>query len=329
MCNDINCKNDQVCVVNADNVAICIEKLLPNAKEIKKSKLNSSKKCKECTNLRTNDIYCASNNRSYSSLCELIKFNCKHSSDYYPICQDECPCNKINLNKKLKLYYLWKYVNNNQNANRLNYQSKQARNDKQLKQNNKANRLKNRPNKHNSIGKVCTKKELNEIGQRLFQWFGVILKNQLLNENSRSTKILNKIRSSFIKNCNEEVNYVFLTLDLNKNLRLSMDELLEYDKTEKCLKQYMDSCDLNADGSLTNNEFCDCFIQFRPCFKQKNSLLFTNKLNSQLINCDANGFFNSLQCNKFTKFCWCVDKNGNEIANTRKLGKISCGKYGD
>ena len=46
------------------------------------------------------------------------------------------------------------------------------------------------------------------MGQRLFNWFSVILKNQLNNENLKSSKILNKIRLSN-SNCDDQVNFMF------------------------------------------------------------------------------------------------------------------------
>lgn len=348
MCNDVNCRNDQVCRLNKQNVAVCVDRVANGGRNGDRKNFTATSKtrsdqrrCDECPQLEMNDRYCASNNRSYASLCELIKFNCEHSTDFYPLCQDRCPCSKkINLNKKLKLDYLWKYVNNVRQSRRLDHQSADHQADHQSvmqkparqEQPGKVGRSRGRT----SNSRTCSAKELNEMGQRLFQWFQVILKSQLENENLRSTKILNKIRASLVKNCDEEVNFMFLSLDTNKDLRLSMDELyhLEHDQQrEKCLKVYMDSCDSNNDQMLNNNEFCNCFNQYRPCYKERNSLLLNgkkanNKLAiSYLPNCDKYGYFEPMQCDKFTKFCWCADKNGNELANTKKLGKVVCGEY--
>lgn len=317
MCNDIYCKSDQICIINAANVAVCVEK-----------SRKSSKKCIECSKMDTNDMYCASNNVSYSSFCELIKFNCEQSTDFYPLCQDSCPCDKkMNLNKKLKLDYLWKYFNKNKGANLNIKTNKYAKEyiDHQMKINQKASSTQKKSFK-------CLNKELNEIGQRLFNWFGVILKNQLRNEKIRSTRILNKIRSSLVRDCDEEVNFIFLSLDKNQDLQLSFDELyhLEHDQREKCLKSYIDSCDTNGDQLLNNNEWCNCFNQYRPCFKDRNQFLSQKKvkksrlLNAYVPNCDKNGYYESVQCNKFTRTCWCVDRDGNELPNTRKLGKPFC-----
>lgn len=338
MCNDVNCKSDQICRLNKQNVAVCVDRTTnddrsrrgrPNSTATVQPSRSGPRKCDDCPQLNMNDRYCASNNRSYSSLCELIKFNCEQSTDYYPLCQDQCPCaKKINLNKKLKLDYLWMYVSNARK--KLDHQQaiqKLIRNESKQP----AGRPRTRSNVQ---ARICSAKELNEMGQRLLGWFKVILKSQLENEKLRSTKILNKIRASLVKNCDEEVNFLFLTLDTNKDLRLSMDELyhLEHDQQrEKCLKTYMDSCDTNGDRVLNNNEFCNCFNQYRPCNKERNSLLLNgkkaNRLSiSYLPNCDKYGYFEPLQCDKFTKFCWCTDKNGNELANTRKLGKVVCGK---
>ena len=347
MCNDVNCKGDhQICIINEQNVAVCVDKnkVLGDSKHDsvqerrKTNRPANNQRCNECPNLKMNDIYCASNNRSYTSLCELVKYNCRKSTDYYPLCQDECPCGrKLNLNKKLKLDFAWKYVNN--------FQQQQPQIDR-LHQNGRQidRRPSGRPtqfksNKSNDKKRettACSSRQLNEMGQRLYNWFTVILRNQLTNENERSTKILNKIRAAFHTNCDEEVNFMFMNLDVNKDLKLSLDELyhLEHDQREKCLKIYMDSCDSNGDRVLNNNEWCSCFTQYRPCIKERNNLLSatksgSNKLSVNYIpNCDeTNGFYSPLQCNKFSRYCWCVDRMGNEIANTRKRGKVLCGKY--
>ena len=43
--------------------------------------------------------------------------------------------------------------------------------------------------------------------------------------------------------------------------------------------------------------------------------------------CDAEGFFTPKQCNKSSGACWCVEKDGNELLNTKKAsGKdVKCG----
>jgi len=330
MCNDVSCKGDQVCITNKDNTAVCVDKIKENGK-----RGSSKKKCTQCPKLdKMDDIYCASNNRSYSSLCELVQFNCVHNTDFYPMCQDDCPCSKkTNVNKKLKLDYLWKYVNKNFQLAKSHLKEDEEKREPKRKLNN--NQIKAKKQLNQKKAPVCSARELNEMGQRLFNWFSVILKNQLTNENERSTKILNKIRASLVENCDENVNFVFMNLDVNKDLKLSSDELyhLEHDQSEKCLKLYVDSCDLNDDQVLNNEEWCKCYFQYRPCLKERNSLLSGNPMKSKklsvsyLPSCDKNGYFQSLQCNKFTKYCWCVDKkNGNEIANSRKLGKVVCDK---
>jgi len=69
-----------------------------------------------------------------------------------------------------------------------------------------------------------------------------------------------------------------------------------------------------------------------PCTKKYNELEAANKLIAEkntvytsfgkiedLPECDAGGFYEALQCDQKTKYCWCSDRVGNEIKDTRKF----------
>ena len=43
-----------------------------------------------------------------------------------------------------------------------------------------------------------------------------------------------------------------------------------------------------------------------------------------ITSCQPNGSYQSIQCHNVTGFCWCVDKQGNELAGTRQWGKPNC-----
>ena len=50
-------------------------------------------------------------------------------------------------------------------------------------------------------------------------------------------------------------------------------------------------------------------------------------LGAYVPQCNAAGHYEKVQCNKATNWCWCSDKNGNEIAGTRVKGRHqTCGK---
>ena len=45
--------------------------------------------------------------------------------------------------------------------------------------------------------------------------------------------------------------------------------------------------------------------------------------------CKADGWYASVQCHGSTGFCWCADKDGNEIADTATRGQPDCAKSGE
>lgn len=47
-----------------------------------------------------------------------------------------------------------------------------------------------------------------------------------------------------------------------------------------------------------------------------------------VASCQADGSFNPTQCHNATGYCWCVDKQGNELKGTRKWGKPNCTDIG-
>lgn len=61
---------------------------------------------------------------------------------------------------------------------------------------------------------------------------------------------------------------MFGHLDLNTDGYLSMQELydLEHDKNERCIKPFIDTCDLDQDKTISPREWCRCFEKTdRPC----------------------------------------------------------------
>lgn len=43
--------------------------------------------------------------------------------------------------------------------------------------------------------------------------------------------------------------------------------------------------------------------------------------------CDAEGYYEHTQCHSSVGMCWCVDKHGVEVPNSRVRGKPNCCKY--
>ncbi|CAG0903100.1 unnamed protein product, partial [Cyprideis torosa] len=73
----------------------------------------------------------------------------------------------------------------------------------------------------------------------------------------------------------------------------------------------------NGDGRYQDREWCKCFHNAqRPC---TSALKKTGqrRLGVYVPKCDASGYYAPLQCHSSVGVCWCVDKHGIEIANTR------------
>lgn len=61
---------------------------------------------------------------------------------------------------------------------------------------------------------------------------------------------------------------MFGHLDLNSDGLLSVSEMydLEHDQNERCIKPFIDTCDLDKDYNLSPREWCRCFEKTdRPC----------------------------------------------------------------
>jgi hypothetical protein len=43
--------------------------------------------------------------------------------------------------------------------------------------------------------------------------------------------------------------------------------------------------------------------------------------------CDDEGYYRPTQCHTSVGMCWCVDKHGVEMANSRTRGKPNCGEF--
>jgi sparc/osteonectin, cwcv and kazal-like domains proteoglycan (testican) len=125
-----------------------------------------------------------------------------------------------------------------------------------------------------------------------------------------------------------EAKWMFGHLDLNSDGQLSAQELydLEHDQNERCIKPFLDTCDLDQDNSINPREWCRCFEKTdRPCAAVRRRLS-ADLIGAYAPDCDVQGFYKPTQCHNAVGVCWCVDKHGVEYANTRTRGKPNCGK---
>lgn len=68
--------------------------------------------------------------------------------------------------------------------------------------------------------------------------------------------------------CKVEAKWMFSHLDINSDGSLSTSELfdLEHDQNERCIKPFIDTCDVDNDKNLSTREWCRCFEKTdRPC----------------------------------------------------------------
>uniref|UniRef100_A0A8B9GXY4 Thyroglobulin type-1 domain-containing protein n=1 Tax=Astyanax mexicanus TaxID=7994 RepID=A0A8B9GXY4_ASTMX len=61
------------------------------------------------------------------------------------------------------------------------------------------------------------------------------------------------------------------------------------------------------------------------CNEQNGDLKLFHSLSQYIPACDEDGFYRSHQCHGSTGQCWCVDRYGNEVAGSRKMGTTECG----
>ncbi|CAA3033294.1 proteoglycan Cow, partial [Olea europaea subsp. europaea] len=89
---------------------------------------------------------------------------------------------------------------------------------------------------------TCSPTALQAMGDRLLDWFSVIMADA----KKRHTKNKGKT-ARFPLGCRTEIRWMFQHLDLNSDAQLSLQELydLEHDQNERCIKPFLDSCDIN------------------------------------------------------------------------------------
>lgn len=108
--------------------------------------------------------------------------------------------------------------------------------------------------------------------------------------------------------CKNEAKWMFGHLDINSDGSLSASEMydLEHDQNERCIKPFIDTCDMDKDSILSPREWCRCFEKTdRPCAAVRrrigNDLLGKNLMNSFIFFFD--NFPLALASNKFSIIC--------------------------
>ncbi|KAL1139994.1 hypothetical protein AAG570_006971, partial [Ranatra chinensis] len=167
----------------------------------------------------------------------------------------------------------------------------------------------------------CAPTALQAIGDRLLDWFSVIMADAKRRQTHNRQKGIR-----FPGGCKTEVRWMFHHLDTDSDAKLSLQELydLEHDQNERCIKPFLDGCDTDRDIFVTPHEWCKCFDKTdRPCAAVKRRIS-SNMLGVYIPECDSDGYYYHTQCHNAVGMCWCVDKHGVETPNSRTRGKPNC-----
>jgi len=196
---------------------------------------------------------------------------------------------------------------------------------------------------------VCTDQELTELPGRLIDWFHVLkATTSSASKDGKKPDALKemsfldgKLKAMYVKLackqdpdrpdsevfCLQPVQWMFNYLDTNNDGTLQHTELADIENinSEHCLKKFFLGCDRNQNGTVERTEFCRCLCIEPPCTKAIENIptllisgvprpvpgLFVPK-------CNEDGFYVSKQCT--AKECFCVDRNGVEVPETRVTG---------
>ena len=60
------------------------------------------------------------------------------------------------------------------------------------------------------------------------------------------------------------------------------------------------------------------------CHNHYNQATKVNEHGQYVPQCEPDGSYKQIQCNSATRECWCVDGEGKEMPETRKIGQPHC-----
>ncbi|GAB6028156.1 hypothetical protein CHUAL_002366 [Chamberlinius hualienensis] len=322
--------------------------------------------CTQCPVSKPNFI-CGSDNNTYSSMCRLNYHNCVHSLKVIVQCSGFCPCQgeKSKHEQKVAManhrwnQFVSKYKSTAEKLGHRNSLNGDGQNEassssiikdksfqKPWQKDKKLLHVevpddKQKQQGHNSVlkekipspglkEKQCSQKDLDVMGNRLLDWFSVVMADAKRNKSRRRSYGLSP--ATFPGYCSQEVKWMFFHMDQNSDAYLSLKELydLEHESHEHCLRPFLEHCDINRDMLVSSQEWCKCFDKSeKPCTSSRNRARLNSGVGTYIPDCDEVGYFKQNQCHASTGQCWCVDKHGVEYPNSRMKGKPDCDKFGN
>lgn len=304
---------------------------------------------------------CGEDGKEYQSFCHLQLKSCQNEKKIRFACDGSCPCDPEDIVKmdedtvkKIQevrsIYQLKKHE-----SDKKDFITSGLLTEKEIRQHISETIMKA------SGTDNCKASEMSELPARLIDWFHVLKVNEkvqemkdqgieqeaVMKEDSFSEEKLKSMYSVLACSdqndkeiekaiCLKPVQWMFHHLDNNNDGHLSETELGEIEdiQNEQCIKPFLQSCDLDKDGRVELTEFCRCLCVTPPCtnvIKDIPILLLrgvpTPMHGFFVPRCDDDGFFMPEQCNLRNE-CWCVDRNGGELAGSRtKKESATCDSY--
>uniref|UniRef100_A0A1A8IC52 Testican-2 n=1 Tax=Nothobranchius kuhntae TaxID=321403 RepID=A0A1A8IC52_NOTKU len=285
-CQKVKCSRHKVCIAQGYQRAVCVNRKKLEHRLKQPTLRSPDGNCQPCPISSTGPV-CGSDGHNYASKCKLEQQACLTGKDLTLKCSGLCPCPTA------------------------------------------------APETKEAKRESCTGQDLSDLGERLRDWFQLLQSNAKQNNNSKpgarataasSTSVLDR---SLVASCKDSIGWMFSKLDTNNDLYLDQNELaaINLDKYEVCIRPFFNSCDSYRDGWVSTAEWCLCFWREKPpCLAEIERIQVLDggkrKFGRFIPSCNEDGYYRKQQCDQGK--CWCVDKNGGEVAGSRTRGKPDC-----